>query len=463
VKRDSISTNSHLNLFNFYSEDKETLENNITRALAICLRNNKKILQSVLEKIMLPKDYLSHFTFNINNLEEEEIIIDIQKNIKDINWIEGTYNKIIGVTLTTEEFEKDLIKKINPKKRDKPIPDLLISLRDLIIIIEVKKSNDEGSIGQMKNQVLKLREEIQSENENIEVVYKSISWRYILESFMEIEDLLETKNENNIFVSDFNYFIRSNYPTWFPIQLLKEIDFSDDEENPNYKQITKRLNVIKMNTTNEYLGKEDLTDKGNRSALPLDFGWAKEANIYIEDKNEFNGDYLGLQMWVGDTKTQGKKLFKKSKELSWLEKEKLKVEDNNYSLKINPYISFTHFHRGISLLWFEGKNYKRIFNYNNFQKLAGHWERNSETRSWQELGKLFDKLFGVNWRDEVQWEEKFINTNRNYTDLVMGVKITVLIPYKKAQKLDNDKKNPKLSKEIYNILRKLRSMINNPK
>jgi len=53
----------------------------------------------------------------------------------------------------------------------------------------------------------------------------------------------------------------------------------------------------------------------------------------------------------------------------------------------------------------------------------------------------------------------FIKSGKTTIDISLGAKVEVEIPYRKAQKLDDDKDDPKLVKEIYDILTNLKEMI----
>jgi hypothetical protein len=74
----------HLNLFRTFSqnEDKQHLEDNLSRALVLCLKNNALFYQSFLKTILNKTDYdylFSHYNDN------DRIEIDIQRRATELD------------------------------------------------------------------------------------------------------------------------------------------------------------------------------------------------------------------------------------------------------------------------------------------------------------------------------------------------------------------------------------------
>ena len=69
--------NQHLNIFRFYNEssEKEFIENNISRAFAICLTNNSLFLNEYIKSIVTADDFDYLFSSIGQN---EQYSIDLQ-------------------------------------------------------------------------------------------------------------------------------------------------------------------------------------------------------------------------------------------------------------------------------------------------------------------------------------------------------------------------------------------------
>ena len=219
--------------------------------------------------------------------------------------------------------------------------------------------------------------------------------------------------------------------------------------------------IILKKYKKKYFNKKELSQKGNRNAIPVNFDWASEANFYLDNKNK----NIILEIWPADTKGQGDELYKEEMEdraLSFLDESELKVNNDIYKLNIQPYIKFANWNRGVkwinNLLNIEN-NYKDTHNYNTFDKLAGRYKNNENKNDWKDLEKILDDKISGDWRKSVSWKEKFIKSGKTTIDISLGAKVEVEIPYSKAQKLDDDKDDPKLVKEIYDILTNLKEMI----
>ena len=123
--------NRHLNLFTLYRGGSH-IENNLTRALAILLQTNALFFSEFINDIIEDKTIF-------NYLEDgDKAIIDIQVDTELLD--DEAFNKIYGVTLTTEIILEEEFEKINPtKKSEKNITDLVIRIKDILIVIEVKR------------------------------------------------------------------------------------------------------------------------------------------------------------------------------------------------------------------------------------------------------------------------------------------------------------------------------------
>lgn len=93
--------NSHLNIFNTYSQKNINyqLENDLTRALAITLNEDSLFLNVFLKHIFYKTDIYEEIFGSIAS--DISINIDVQKNIKQITGFE----KIFAITLSESEMK----------------------------------------------------------------------------------------------------------------------------------------------------------------------------------------------------------------------------------------------------------------------------------------------------------------------------------------------------------------------
>ena len=145
-----MERNKHMNVFEEYTHPrgpKMPLENNLTRALAICLEENADFMTIFMKKIskVLKKPSLDKQYINPSSLEKKRCVVNsdmkqykvgIQLDLVKINDF-GTINRIYGLTLATEKYEFKDIETKDEKKRE--ITDIYIQFDKTLIIIEAKR------------------------------------------------------------------------------------------------------------------------------------------------------------------------------------------------------------------------------------------------------------------------------------------------------------------------------------
>ena len=408
--------NRHLSLFRFYSEssNEEFRENNLTRALAISLREEPMLLILFLRIIERNADEFE------NLLQSgEKVLVEIQKRCSSIEASE----KIIAVTLTPEVINNEFLE---PEEGfDEPITDLYIKIGNVTIIVEIKTIQIDCR-RQLSRQVQAISETL---NFKIPVFFRPISWTKVINMFLCAKRLQTEFERPSPFVEGFIQLMETGYPHWFPVISLKNIPFPNSEniDNLNFLRINERLELIKSR-----IG--PIVAYRGRTAIEIDVLWASEANLVI-DKNSKS---ICLAIWPGDSKGQGYSLFNRS--LSWINIAEILAEGKSYSITIKPYIKLSHYNGGISWITTHSVQEKELFIRNvhtkdNFYNKSGRWKR----EDWYELDNFLSLgLNGIDWKERATWNDSFINTNRNYVDVSFGFEVKVLIPYIEAQKLDVD-------------------------
>src|SRR5690606_8156253 len=94
--------NSHLNVFKTYSRENRTyqLENDLTRALAICMQEDPLFFHEVLKCLIEAQAFILLFS---NTEVDNEVSIEIQRNTKELSGFE----KIIAVSLSDFEMSEE--------------------------------------------------------------------------------------------------------------------------------------------------------------------------------------------------------------------------------------------------------------------------------------------------------------------------------------------------------------------
>ena len=450
--------NKHLKLFNFYATESDKnskgYENNISRALAICLKNEAILLNEFLREVLNKRDYNEMFEKIFNNTETERgIEVNIQQKSSEIDC-----QYVYGLTLTPEETSNEKFEQIETNTKEDPIPDIVILVRDIAIVIEVKKNKEERGVAQLKNQVRTIVENCELPFKNIQNE-SSYTWEKIIMLFLRVQNYLNMMNKKeNVFIDDFLDYIKTEYPRWFPIKPLSKINFTTNQSNSNFVQLKKRLEIIKSHVSNLLNDKESFQQTAGRGDIPLDVDWAQIAEIKPEKRE--GSQYLVLKVWPGDTKGQGKNLFKKDRKLAWTNQKQIK---DKYRLEITPYIKFAHFNKGICYININSKERKKLGTHDleGFLQLAGRWKKDAATDNWFKLENILDKKLDFNWQTETNWEEKFKQSNRSYVDISLGYKVEVLIPYAEASTKDKNRKDdcPEIAQFIFQLLEELKLLI----
>lgn len=449
--------NNHLNLFHFYGEKgKQYLEDNLTRGLAICLDNDPILLDRFLRTIM--KGYYEDLF--LTEGEKTDLMINVQQRAAAFVGVQT----IFGVPLTTEELDFDT--KTAPKGADNPITDLSIQIGDQLILIEVKRTAEDCR-KQLKNQI-KVVSQANDENVNVKEV-DTFSWGYLMDL---IRHTLKFENEvshKSIFTMDYYDFIKRQFPSWFANIPFKEIAFPDSlEKSPKQKELLEvRLNLIKQGIL-EYWNKEINSDDElvfNRANIPVhDYSWVDEINIEPSIDDETVQKFIALKVWPGDTKHQGKSIFKKGKTFEWPSY----ILNKDYKLRVQPYIKFSHM-QGLCWVYTRGEANPKTHTKEFFDRFAGKWKRDKQkgwvkrNADWEELDQILNEVNASeqDWKKDSEFNSKIEQSQRSYFYISSGFAVEVRMPYENAQELDVNGDNNPIVKELKKISETLLNILNN--
>ena len=225
--------NKHLNIFNFFNGSNiDYLEDNLSRAFALCLKYDEIFLHKIL-KFVLPDDkYSEVFDAGITDCK---IDIDLQNRVNDLK----EFSTIIGVACSGIEIAD--FENVVARETASPETDVCVFINDVCILFEFKKTSEDCA-AQLKGQVEKVK---QNCAEYVRVEYKDLSWNKIVGIILDLSSQAKAENP---FTSDFVKFLE-NFPHWFPTRLMRNIPFPKDESDPNYYYLNSRLNQIKNKFT----------------------------------------------------------------------------------------------------------------------------------------------------------------------------------------------------------------------
>ncbi len=415
--------NQHLNLFRHYaaSDDNQILENNLTRALALCLQHDSLFLYAFLATIMgegALKGQL-HLTDPADRLR-----VDIQQAVHAL----PASTQLYAVALTESQLDAASYGTITGWRNDSPITDLLVHYKDVLLLVEVKRSA-ENCLAQLKGQV-EAYQEAQAGPEATVVAatprVSALSWAQVVRMAVNARNLRQLTGQASPYTADFVQLIQYYFPQWDEVLSFHTIPFLSGP-GINEVALSKRLQYIQQQAFGD-----ELMWLSDRVAMPISVPWASEVITRPELRDAVA--YIGVNVWPGNTKAQGWSLY--GRPLAWASQRSILVNGVLYPLAIEQYLKFSHFNRWV----FEvpvpatppGKP-NSFHTYSAFEKYSGRWWRDS----WPELAALLQHSLPEQWAaHQPEWQERFLNTGRGYTDVALGFKVTVLLPYRQLQQLD---------------------------
>lgn len=335
------------------------------------------------------------------------------------------------------------------------ITDILITIKDIAIIIEVKRSGEDCK-AQLFNQVRPFIQLNKSKNA-VEIIPKRYSWQEAVKLMERVKHVHQLMSQNSIFISDFLELSEIRHPEWFEPKPFNTIPFLAQDKTPNNTQLMKRMRQA-LAGVSEIAGDEyQLLPYRDRLGISVPFGWATQIYPSFENREEDVKDYVDFGIWPGDTKEQGYYIFKKP--LDWTKKQTLAVGGKEYKLTINRRIKLAHFNGGVTAIYYsEDDIVKPLHTYDNFNEQSGKWNRDS----WKQFEKFLDEHFKpkFDWRDKCKWDESFINTDRGYLAMSLGFEVYASIPFSNFRAIDKKESDiTKVSDLITRIVNAFKNLI----
>lgn len=414
--------NSHLNVFNTYTKVERIyqLENDLTRAFAICMQEDALFFYEIL-KIIINDDKQLDLLFSSTEVENK-VNINIQVNSSYIN----SFDKIIAVSLSENEMNvNDFMNQTYLHEYD-PICDIVIELNDIVIIIEAKRDGVDCT-AQLFNQAYNIvRNSNHIDKFNEIVIPRDLNWKRLMMIASKVSSFQKTIGQVNRLTLDFINLVKGHNPNWLPETPIAAL--SNNQTQSIRRRIESAINYLDINDGIKKLTYND--------RLGCTFGkpWAQEILFHISDKGD-----LVITVYAGNTKAQGWHVFSRDLQIA----KELEIHGQNYTLYQGYHIKLTSFQKFFAGLWFTDVDLKKkgLYSKENYHNYTG---RNVQSKGhWSDLENLFDEYFheNFNWRNALNWKQKVIESNKTQFDLSFGYELFTIIPFQELKKLDTSETN----------------------
>ena len=404
--------NKHLNVFKTYTKKNRSyqLENDLTRALAICLQEDALFFHEVLETII---DDLGLYNKLFENLDgDTDVQIEIQKRTSQVE----EFDKIFAVSLSESVMSGFWQQKHNTEYD--PICDLIITINNILIVIEAKRDNI-NCTSQLYNQILNiLSHQGKRLDDNREVVTPvDLNWRKLMAIAVKVASFEKTTGNTNRFLTDYIQLVKEHNFSWLPETPIGSL------KNTNAKSISRRIEsaIIKFCDNKELVEKLSYRD---RLGTTFTHGWANEL-LFVVDKE--TGE-LVVEIYPGNTKGQGYHIFQSEPQFS----QQLKIDGELYAIEKSYHIKIMG-QSYITGLWLAENDFeKNLYTKRNFNKYTGRVRR----KAWGDTEALLDEHISCDWRSRCKWEDKILKSNRTLFNISFGYLIKIKIPFEKLSQLD---------------------------
>ena len=412
--------NRHLNIFHTYTKfnREQQLENDLTRALAICLQEDTLFLHSVLRAILDQQSYDSLF---MDSSGENKIAIEIQQNVDALQ----AFNKLYAVSITGLELSPSHFYSQKKAESKDHITDLVVLVNDIAVIAEIKPGNSDCT-WQLAQQAHKA---IESTQINFaDVVPVDLNWKKLMAIVVQVSNFNRASGNNSRFLIDFIQFIRGHNRTWLPVAQFSSL-LNSMTKVQAYRE---RVNAVLLSMADQH----EVLDYSNRMGLKLNLGWAQEILINFAEYNKSEvALYFGF--WPGNTKGQGTRMFAEMGKKQWTPPSTINLFGQSFQVIWGYEIKFCHFNAYVSNLVIDDskvKPGKQILSKQTHDKYTGKYDR----QDWGTLEKFLDDYLveDFNWRKALGWNTHFVNTNRSYLTLSIGYEIETVVPVSFLQQID---------------------------
>jgi len=287
--------NKHLNIFTTYAKNNRSyqLENDLTRSLAICLQEDALFFHEVLKSIFSGSRLFDQLFEDLDG--ETNIQVEIQKQTSRVE----DFDKIYAVSLS-EAAMSDFWKQSHHSEYD-PICDLVITINNILIVIETKRDNIDCT-AQLYNQVFNI---LKKQNKNIDEYKEDIkpfdlNWKKLMAIAVKVASFEKTTSNSNRFLTDFIQLVKDHNFRWLPETPIGSL------QNVNSKSIYRRVE----SALTQFCNNDEIVEKltySDRLGTTFSKGWSNELLFKVAPDS---GDLM-VDIYPGNTKGQGYHIFPK--------------------------------------------------------------------------------------------------------------------------------------------------------
>ena len=352
--------NKHLNIFKTYTKKNRSyqLENDLTRALAICLQEDALFFHEVLKTIIDDSDLYNRLFEDLDG--DTEVQIEIQKRTSLIE----EFDKVFAVSLSESAMSN--FWQQNHNSEYDPICDLVITINNILIVVEAKRDNIDCT-SQLYNQILNIfnKQNKPFENNQEAITPFDLNWKKLMAIAVKVASFEKTTGNTNRFLTDFIQLVKEHNFSWLPETPIGSL------KNVNAKSIFRRIEsaIIKFCDNNEAIEKLAYRD---RLGTTFTKGWANEVLFNVDKKT---GD-LVVEIYPGNTKGQGYHIFRNEPQFN----PQLNIDGESYAIEKNYHIKLMG-QSYITGLWLDEDDFKKnLYTKRNFHKYTGRVRR----EAWKE-------------------------------------------------------------------------------
>lgn len=407
--------NNHLNLFKTYTkkEREYQLENDLTRGLALTLLENELFLNTFLNEV-LKEGYSRAF----DDFEgKQKIEIDLQKKVSSIKEVDHIY----AVSISEYEMQTSEFFSQTHEREYDPVTDLLITLSNIAIIVEVKPNNHDCT-GQLHNQALNAWPEKKITANDVTPI--DFNWKKLMEKAVQINNFQKATKNHSRFLNDFLQYVRAHNFQWLPQAPLSSLEIKAASA-PICDRIATAIDQSELRSLDN-----------KRLGFVCDKPWADEILFSV---NKEDGT-IDIRIYPGNTKNQGWHLFTQDGEPQF--KKEIELGGRTYLVIKNYHTKLTSFQKYFTSIDFKDDTLKApLYTRENFLNHSGRKKR--DNGDWDKLEKLFDTHFKseFDWKKDSDWKDMVRGSGKSQFDISFGYELIVRIPYKKFQEKDKTKES----------------------
>ena len=406
--------NKHLNIFKTYAKDNRSyqLENDLTRSLAICLQEDALFFHEVLKSIFSGSGLFDQLFEDLDG--ETNIRVEIQKQTSRVEY----FDKIYAVSLSEAEMS-DFWQQSHHSEYD-PICDLVITINNILIVIETKRDNIDCT-AQLYNQVFNI---LKKQNKNIDEYKEDIrpfdlNWKKLMTIAVKVASFEKTTSNSNRFLTDFIQLVKDHNFRWLPETPIGSL------QNVNSKSISRRVESALA----QFCNNDEIVEKltySDRLGTTFSKGWSNELLFKVALGS---GDLM-VDIYPGNTKGQGYHIFPKDSQFN----NALSIDGEVYPTTKCYHIKIMG-QSYITGLWLTDDDFsKPLYTKENFNKHTGRIKRDD----WHVIENLLDQHLNIDWKSQCNWQDKIIRSNRTVFNISFGYHISIIIPFTKLAQLDTN-------------------------